>query len=264
MNELRVATYNIRHGAGTDERLDLSRTARAINDLAADVVGLQEVDDQLGDRSAFEDQTARLGELTGMRAVFGPVIDRGPGRSGGRRRYGLALLSRHEIAEHRLELLPAHPGRPAPREPRGVLVARLMTPAPLHVLVTHLDNRNRAHRAAQMLGILRLAASLEGPAVLSGDMNADPSAPELAPLGAAGWRDAAREAEGRAALLPPPHPLALLTTALLRRPRPTFPAVRPRRRIDSIWVRDDIRVDELTVGATTASDHRPVVAALRL
>ena len=41
---LRVLTYNIHHGEGTDGVFDLERLAKVINDLAPDIVALQEVD----------------------------------------------------------------------------------------------------------------------------------------------------------------------------------------------------------------------------
>lgn len=271
---MRVASYNIRHGVGSDGRLDLSRTAAAITALDADVIGLQEVDDTFGDRSGFEDQTARLAELTGMHACFGATLDR-PAATGQerRRRYGLALLSRHEIVQHEMYPLPGHPGRPAPREPRGLLHARVQLPdqVALTVLVTHLDNEDPGHRTTQVLEILRRADGLDGPAILVGDMNADPSTAELAPLGASGWRDAATGAKAQAA----PSRLrtarsrimsVLASFSLLGDPAraATFSARLPLRRIDSIWVRAGLQVTGLEVVAARASDHRSVVATLRL
>ncbi|MGB9375963.1 MAG: hypothetical protein WCB04_00425, partial [Mycobacteriales bacterium] len=41
---LRVASYNIHAGIGSDGAFDLDRTAEAIRALDADVVGLEEVD----------------------------------------------------------------------------------------------------------------------------------------------------------------------------------------------------------------------------
>ncbi|TNH00181.1 hypothetical protein FHQ26_10285 [Testudinibacter sp. TR-2022] len=41
---LNVASYNIHHGAGEDEVLDLQRIANVLNKLDVDLVGLQEVD----------------------------------------------------------------------------------------------------------------------------------------------------------------------------------------------------------------------------
>jgi len=269
VSALRVATYNIRHGVGSDGRLDLPRTAAAIAALRADVIGLQEVDDTFGERSAFEDQAAQLAEMLGLHMCFAATIDR-PAAAGRvrRRRYGLALLSGYEIVGHQLHPLPGHPAHPAPREVRGVLRARLAPPGrpPLEVLVTHLDNESREHRLAQVLRIVRCSEELDVPAVLLGDMNADPSAPELAPLAAAGWRDAAIEAGARAGSRRggSPRRFSHLIRALPLRPaRPaTFPARRPLRRLDSIWLLGALRARELDVARSRASDHRPVVATI--
>ena len=181
--------------------------------------------------------------------------------------YGLALLTRHEILAHTLHLLPAHPGREPLREPRGVLHARVRSPAgeELDVLVTHLDNSDPAHRTAQVQGIVRLSQDLTGPALLMGDMNAEPSAPELAALAATGWReamDAASSSVGEARR----SPLRQMLSAALARLRPargaTHPARFPIRRIDSLWTRGPLTVTAMAVGSRGSSDHRPVVATL--
>lgn len=285
MTSWRVATCNIRHGLGPDGRVDLARTAEEIRALEADVVGLQEVDVAFGPRSDHGDQAAELGALLGMRVGFGAALDLPPAREGDpRRRYGIALLTRHEILAQELHLLPAHPGCAPPTEPRGVLRARLRRrdSAQLEVLVTHLDNASRGHRTAQVQGIVRLAEDVAGPAVLVGDMNADPFSRELAALPATGWRDAAqhvgaplsrtapqvvgpvrtepvRSAPGRAAR-------ALLDVTGLRRGSTgdaTHPACFPLRRLDAVWVRGGITVSSLEVGPRGSSDHRPVVAEIR-
>ena len=269
VSTLRVASYNIRHGVGSDGRLDLPRTAAAIAALGADVIGLQEVDDTFAERSAYEDQAARLAQMLGLQVCFAATIDL-PAAAGRerRRRYGLALLSRYEIVGHELHPLPGHPAHPAPRESRSVLRARLVPPGwpPLDVLVTHLDNESHEHRLAQILPIVRCADELDGPAVLLGDMNADPRAPELAPLAAAGWRDAATEAGARAGprRRGAPRRVSPLIRALPLPPSTpaTFPARRPLRRLDSIWLLGALRGGELDVARTRASDHRPVVATI--
>lgn len=48
---LRIATYNIHAGAGSDGVFDLDRQAAALRALDADVIGLQEVDVHWGARS---------------------------------------------------------------------------------------------------------------------------------------------------------------------------------------------------------------------
>ncbi|MCY3003234.1 MAG: hypothetical protein NTV21_15650, partial [Planctomycetota bacterium] len=42
--ELRVASYNIKHGEGLDGRVDLERTAAVLARFDADLIALQEVD----------------------------------------------------------------------------------------------------------------------------------------------------------------------------------------------------------------------------
>ncbi|MGP9537892.1 endonuclease/exonuclease/phosphatase family protein [Brachybacterium sp. AOP43-C2-M15] len=280
----RVATYNIRHGHGDDDRVDLVRTAAEISALGADVIGLQEVDVRFGDRSGHEDQASRLGELLGMQVAFGAAIDRPPHVAGGaRRRYGVALLTRHELLDPAMHPLPEHPGCEPLHEPRGVLSAhvRRSDGAELTALVTHLDNLRREHRTAEVQGIVRRAEELDGPvasdghrarpAVLMGDMNASPDSPELAVLAATGWREAARELERADAAAHSPlrrlgRALPVLGAVLPGRgtaPRPTHPARFPVRRIDALWVRGPLEVESLRVGPRGASDHRPVLATLR-
>ena len=43
-NILKVMSYNIHHGEGTDRRLDLERIAAVIADSGADIVALHELD----------------------------------------------------------------------------------------------------------------------------------------------------------------------------------------------------------------------------
>ena len=63
---LRVLTYNIHHGEGTDGKFDYERLARVINGLKPDVAALQEVDRNTR-RANGVDQAALLAKLTGMR-----------------------------------------------------------------------------------------------------------------------------------------------------------------------------------------------------
>ena len=65
--ELRVLSYNIHHGRGTDGAIDLPRIARVIAATRPDLVALQEVDRGTG-RANGVDQADALGELTGLAA----------------------------------------------------------------------------------------------------------------------------------------------------------------------------------------------------
>ncbi|GAA1321775.1 endonuclease/exonuclease/phosphatase family protein [Brachybacterium rhamnosum] len=275
---MRVATFNIHHGADARGRLDLTRTAAAIAATGADLVALQEVDVRFGVRSRDQDQASLLGEALGMHVRFGPAIVRGEGDG-----YGVALLSRAPIGQAVMHVLPGAPGPRPLREPRGVLDARVEVPGagPVRVLVTHLDHDHRSHRDVQVREILRLVAEDAGPVVLLGDLNADPSAPELAGLRRCGFRDAAIEVArqrrwGTVARAPDGTPpggapsraarvLSLARAVVPHGPvRATWPVRLPVRRLDAIWLRGPVRARELRVVRSTASDHRLIVAHLDL
>ena len=58
---LRMMTYNIRHGAGQDNVVDLDRQATLIQKGSPDVIGLQEVDSCVK-RSGYIPEAALLAE----------------------------------------------------------------------------------------------------------------------------------------------------------------------------------------------------------
>jgi len=213
-----------------------------------------------------------------MHVRFGAAIPRGEGDG-----YGVALLSRAPIGAAVMHPLPGAPGPRPLREPRGLLDARVEVPGagPLRVLVTHLDHDHRSHRDAQVREILRLVAEDAGPVVLLGDLNADPSAPELAGLRSRGFRDAAievarehrrwrpsRAPEGTAPAGARSRAARLLSLAHAVVPygpvRATWPGRVPLRRLDAIWLRGPVRARELRVVRSAATDHRLLVARLDL
>src|SRR5262245_18009288 len=84
---LRILTFNIRHGEGTDGVFKLARVADVINAQAPDLVALQEVDRGTR-RVEGADQPAELARLTGLHGTFGKAMDYDGGE------YGLVILSR--------------------------------------------------------------------------------------------------------------------------------------------------------------------------
>lgn len=251
---VRVASYNIAAGAGTDRVFDIDRTAAAIAELDADVIGLQEVDRHWGARSLDLDLARELADRLDMHVGYAPIYSFDPPVEGApRREFGVAILSAHPILEftnHDLTRLSTQDPQPVPRPMPGFAEAVVQVQgARVHVYSTHLDYRAdptvRELQVADTLAILD-----QDPAgasqVLVGDLNARPHAPELAPL----WdvvTDAWRTADGDGA---------------------TYPATAPDRRIDYVTVAGGVEVVGATVPdtalATTASDHRPVVADLLL
>ncbi|MFF8592417.1 endonuclease/exonuclease/phosphatase family protein [Streptomyces sp. NPDC015220] len=240
---LRVATYNIHAGAGEDGVLDLARTARAIGDLHADVIGLQEVDVHWGERSGFTDEARDLAERLHMRVFFAPIYDLPPATGHTeRRRFGVAVLSRHPVVSaenHWITRLSTQAADPVPEPAPGFAeVTVRVRGASVHVYSTHLDYRaDSSIRRAQVDDMLKVLAADSGPRILVGDFNAEPGAPELAKL----WgplADAAPDG-GR-----------------------TYPALDPVKRIDVVAVSPEVTVTGAREAETTASDHRPVVTDL--
>lgn len=232
-----VATYNIHHAEGVDAVLDLERVAREIERGGAEVIGLQEVDRHWGERSSFEDQAAWLGERLGMHVVYGANLDLAPLTPGApRRQYGTAILSELPILSSRNTLLP----RPRNGEQRGLLEA-VIDVGGVHVrfATTHLQHNSAEERLAQSERIAELLAGAREPTILTGDLNALPSAPELAPL----W-----------------PVLEDAWTLAGRGPGPTYPAEAPDRRIDYVLVSPGVRVRSALVLPSPASDHLQVVA----
>lgn len=241
---LRVLSFNIHTGIGADGVLDLRRTAAAIRATGADVVGLQEVDVRWDARSDFRDQARDLGRALRMHVFFAPIYDLPPLADGQpRRRYGVAVLSRFPVlsrTNHEITRLSTQEQNPVPAPAPGFAEAVVLARGvPVHVYVTHLDYRaDPAVRRLQVADTLRIMATDRPRAaqVLLGDLNAEPDAPELAPL----WT-----------VLTDAEPVG-----------GTYPAAAPVKRIDYVAVSDRVTVRSASVPDTLASDHRPVLARL--
>lgn len=181
---LSVMSYNIQgHGALLGRRY-LEGIARVIRRARPRVVGLQEV--HRGTWAArFGDQVAILAELTGMRASFGRSLVLRTGE------YGNALLFRGRLLEEEVSILPGEAER------RSLLRCRIVPDGPglappieetaeaLDVFVTHLAAWGRLGRSVRVRQASFVADRLheaDRPFVLTGDLNAPPAAPELAPL----------------------------------------------------------------------------------
>jgi len=150
-----VATYNIHHGAGRDDAVDLDRIAEVVCSTGAEIVGLQELDDGL-ERSGRADQARHLAERLGREIAFFPTLERHGGR------YGIGIVTAGVVEAH-FERLP----RRGTEEPRGAIVARS---GALWIVVTHLS-RDRFSRTSQTRALASLVAELDGPVLVMGDFN---------------------------------------------------------------------------------------------
>lgn len=241
---LRVLVYNVHAGKDADRVDNLARVAAVVRETRADLVLLQEVD-RGTERSGRVDQAGELARLTGMHGVFGKTLDF---QGGG---YGIALLSRWPVSEDTLVHLALDPpgeGAASPREPRGVLRARVAAPGgPLYVLNTHLDASGPdTFRRRETAALLEVAGRLRdgGARVLvGGDFNATPESAVVAGVLGAGWRDGWAACGGAGEGL-------------------TFPAKAPTRRIDYLFLPPGTRCDSAEVVGGETSDHRGVLFVL--
>jgi endonuclease/exonuclease/phosphatase family metal-dependent hydrolase len=178
---LRVLTYNIHHGEGTDRKFDLERLAGIIKAAKPDVVAVQEVDRKTR-RASGVDQAAELGKLTGMHAEFGKAME----YSGGE--YGEAILSRHKPTNVKVHALPHGPGR----EPRAAIAVTLAARDGLPELVfigTHLCHQSNDDRVAQAKTINEAyPPDSKIVAILAGDLNARTDTPPMREFGKQ-WTD---------------------------------------------------------------------------
>jgi len=228
---LRIMSYNIRHGAGMDDVIDLDRQAAIINAAMPDVVGLQEVDSCVK-RSSYKPQAALLGSKTGMYATFGGAIP----LTGGK--YGVAILSKEPpLTVHHLPL----PGT----EKRTLLVCEFQEYV---FATTHLDLDEEC-RLSSLPIILEEAASWgDKPFFICGDWNDQPSSTLIKTM---------RKN----------NTFVFLNGITNSSSNYTFPAKSPNKIIDYIasYGRVHKSIKKRTViNEPEASDHRPILVEITL
>ena len=234
---IRVLTYNIHHGEGLDGETDLARIADVIRNTNADLVALQEVDRGVR-RTDGVDQPARLGELTGMAAVFEKNADIQGGD------YGNAVLSRYPIERYVNHKLP----RMGENEQRGLLEVHVrVNGREVVFFATHVDHQeDDSERLASVDALRGCVAQFKGkPVIVAGDMNARPDGRVIERMD------------------------AFLNNAAIGSEAETlsFPADSPDRRIDYVFYTEGTGLRAAgceVIDEPVASDHRPVLATLEL
>jgi len=229
---VRVLTYNIHHGEGTDGVTDLERLARVIRAADPDLVALQEVDE--GTARAFGAlQAHELGRLTGMEALFAEAMPYDGGS------YGEGILTRFPIVSSESCVLPASEGH----ESRAALVVHVRPPGTdrgFLFIGTHLDHtHDAADRIAQTRALRdRLGNEDTLLSILAGDMNAQPGS----------------------------TPIAVLESEWTRvHSAPTFPSSGAVDAIDHVFVRAANRwrvIEVRVIDEPIASDHLPLLVVL--
>jgi endonuclease/exonuclease/phosphatase family metal-dependent hydrolase len=235
-------TWNIQAGGK-----GLDSLAAVIRQQNPDVIGLQEVDVHWSERSAFADEATELARRLGMRALFAPIYSiPAVDAAAPPRQFGVAILTRHRVLgwqNDSVTRLSTQVANAVPALAPGLLEATIeLYGRPVRVFTTHLDYRaDPAVRRQQVAEMLRYIAKDSLASIVMGDMNANPDAPELAPLFSV-LTDAWHSGSGDSL---------------------TYPADHPTKRIDYVLMTRHFFAVDARVVPSTASDHRPVIARLR-
>ncbi|MGP4081486.1 endonuclease/exonuclease/phosphatase family protein [Pseudalkalibacillus sp. R45] len=248
--DVRVMTYNIHAGAGSDGAYDIDRIANVIEESGAEIIGLQEVDVHWGARSNNDNIIEDLAEQLDMHYFFAPIYDFDPvSEDAPRRQFGVAVLSKYPIVQatnQEITRLSTQDAEPEPKLSPGFAEAIINVKGALvPFYVTHLDYRgDPTIRTMQVDDMLNIFEGQAGDKILVGDMNATPEAPELAPLFdmfTDAWAVAGDDSPGF-----------------------TYSALSPTKRIDYIFTSDNMTVQHSEISSTLASDHLPVIADITL
>ncbi len=233
-SQFKVMSFNIHHGANTDDAGTLDKMADLIKSSGADIVALQEVD-SVCKRSGDVDQARYLGEKTGMFYAFVRHFSYDGGS------YGQALLSRFPITSTQNERLPVYSGKPGTEVALLVSKIKISKKLDLNVAVAHLDYRNEASRLKQADTLYKVLDVYKGYLILMGDMNATPESETMLKL------------SEKFRMTHEPGQF-------------TFPAKSPTKKIDYILIRKGkaFKNKDAQVLANESSDHRAISSVLAL
>ena len=227
---LKVLTYNIRHGLGMDNAVNLARIAWIIYVSGADICGLQEVD-KYNPRSKMLYQAKVLAKLTKMHFAFGANT-----RLIGPAQYGNAVLCKFPIIDRHNYLLPGG------GEKRGLLKTIIdFQGEKINFFNTHLG-LSQQDRIKQVQYIKHILSETAGRIIITGDLNEQPAGPAVN-------------------LLLEDNNLQNCASAEV--PELTFPSQQPQKKIDYIIVSCDFEVINNRVISSLTSDHLPYFCTIK-
>jgi endonuclease/exonuclease/phosphatase family metal-dependent hydrolase len=156
---LRLGTFNIDSGRGTDGVVNLDRTARSLQHL--DFIGLNEVRGE----NPFDNQAQTLAELLHLPYLFAPAE-----RRFGHDSFGNAVLTNLPIQRWQRIVLPSLRFKAFRNY---VLTDAIWDGRVVHFLTTHTDWKAGGDEQRRI--VIATFLQLPEPAVLMGDLNAPPS-----------------------------------------------------------------------------------------
>jgi endonuclease/exonuclease/phosphatase family metal-dependent hydrolase len=169
---IRMGTFNIHGGTGTDGRRDLDRVAACLGGL--DFVALNEIHGWSA--LSGSDQAEWLGRRLGMQWLFASANEKWYYQE-----FGNGFLTRLPVAYWERIPLP----RKFDRGYRNMVLVALDVrppkhdPVPIRLVITHVNRRYDAEREAQLRVVIAQFLALPEPAVLLGDLNSEASDPQM-------------------------------------------------------------------------------------
>jgi endonuclease/exonuclease/phosphatase family metal-dependent hydrolase len=240
---VRVLVYNIHAGKDAAGQANLEQVAALVDSTDADIVLLQEVD-RGTKRSGGVDQLQVLMDRTDFAGVFGKSLDYDGGG------YGIAALSRNGFGYQDTQPLPVTPPQEragGSHEPRALLITVAHTRrGRWQALTTHLDasrgDEYRLQEAEELHALLKQRLATATPLLIGGDFNSTPDSAVYRKLTGFGLRDAWSECGQGDGF--------------------TFPADKPVKRIDYLFLTGTLTCTAAQVIDTQASDHRPLLVTV--
>lgn len=231
---MKMMSYNIHHGVGLDDELNLNRIAAVIKNAGATIIGLQEVDRFYGERSNFQDQAKELATLLDYHYGYGANVEE-PSQHPEftTSQYGIAVLSKYPIISNEHLLLHSFG-----EEQRGVLKTAInINEQTVHIYNTHLGLDSHS-RQSQVNELIEMMNDDTQPHILLGDFNTGPDSQAITDL--------------------------LQRTDLIDafqhvQAAHSFPSDHPDQRIDYIFTSSSFTNKDQTVLHSQASDHLPII-----
>jgi endonuclease/exonuclease/phosphatase family metal-dependent hydrolase len=252
---LKVMTFNIQHGIDGSHKYNLQRAIDAIAKIQPDLVALQEVtrnhpyydcDDQPSRiAEGLKAATGREWSVVYQQEWFTPNVEcQNRGKGDGKETEGLAFLSPNPLGSSTMTKLPAS---------RIAVTVKPPFAGGIAITATHFanGNQNGPARAGEVAALLKWTEKLGSTQLVLGDFNLKPDEAELQPI-FTNFHDAWKTAADAGSA-------------------PGSGATHGTSRIDFIFHKGDgldvtkvEAIDTATWLGTAASDHRPVVATVRL
>lgn len=233
--KLTVATYNIAAGLsnGYFRKKNYFKSADVIKNIEADIITLNEVGKPLP--AFIKEHTSFLANYCGYKyftfakaTMFGTFP------------YGNAILSKYPIKN--IKVIPVRKFvhiAPGIYEPRCVLTAEIQSEKNLRVICTHLG----LFPDEQKQGLEKVVKQIEAaktPTIFMGDLNIN----------------------GNKNVIQPVRKILIDVCDSYRGKVNTFPAKNPKKRLDYIFISDNINIDDVYTVKSVASDHLPLVAKI--